>query len=212
MFYVYSFLLMLIFFILYKSIYFCKMAVPSKIKLLSLCALGALAIRYIAVLVLFLINNIKYLYLLKSIYLLNYICIPVIALTAMYILGRSDKIKFNVVYTIAGSIVILYVVSMIFSISSVRLTEFGYTIRIAEPRYFIYGYILLNVLLVVIAAMLLKKKHINKFGIYLAFITAVAATVELILMAIGVNIFPQNVIGDTMWLVVYAYAIGQFEK
>jgi len=212
MFYVYSLLLVLIFFILYKSIYFCKKAVPSKIKILSLCALTALAIRYITVLALFLINSIKYLYLLKSIYLLNYVCIPVVALTAIYILGRSDKIKFNVVYMVTGSIMILYVISMILSISSVRLTEFGYTIRIVEPRYFNYGYILLNLLLVVITSMFLNKKHINKFGAYLAFFTAIAATAELILMFLGISVFPQNIIGDALWLVVYGYAIGQFEK
>ena len=212
MFYVYSFLLVLIFFILYKSINFCKRAVPSKIKILSLCALAALSIRYITVLILFLINSIKYLYLLKSIYLLNYVCIPIIALTAIYILGRSDKIKFNIVYIISGSILILYVISMFISITGVRLTEFGYIIRIVEPRYFLYGYLLINVLLIAITSMLLNKKHINKFGAYLAFVTAIVATAELILAIMGISVFPQNIIGDAMWIVVYGYAIGQFEK
>jgi len=113
---------------------------------------------------------------------------------------------------ITGLIVILYVISMILSISSVRLTEFGYTIRIVEPRFFNYGYVLLNLLLVGITSMFLRKKHINKFGAYLAFFTAIASTTELILAIVGISVFPQNIIGDAMWLVVYGYALGQFEK
>ena len=212
MFYVYSFLLILIFFILFKSIYSCRKSVPIKIKVLSLCALGVLAIRYIVLLVLFLINSIKYLYLLKSVYFLNFLVIPIIALIALYILGRSDKIKFNLVYLITGAMSIVYIIAMVISISSVVLTQFGYTIRIVHPMFFIYGYILLSIGLVAISAALLKKKHINKFGAYLTFFASIIGACELTLAVFGIRIFPQNIIGDVMWMLAFAFAIEQFEK
>lgn len=211
--YIYLSLILLIFILIYSGIDCSLKFTPIKIKVLGTILLSLLGFRYIALLILLLTKNMRYLYLLKPLIFLNLLCIPILAFLSLYILARNDKIKFNYVFVILSILLAAYGFIIVVLPSSIySLGSMGYYMTI-ESGTIVYGvYLLINTILFLYSITLLGRKNINKPGIVIFLISALITIIELITRSSNINILPSLIIGDVLWIIVINFALYRFKK
>lgn len=213
LFFIYLVLLLIIIFILYNGIELCFKYAPLKIKYLSIGILSAMILRYITLLIMLVVKNIKYLYIFKPIYFINLISVPVAALIMMYILARNDKIKINFILILLPLFLAAYII-MLYKLPCYTAlnTNFGYNMYLDKP-IIVYGiFIIINTFILFGTILLLDNKLSNKPGITLVLISALITIVEVLLMLNGVKILPSPIIGDLAWMLALNYALSRLKK
>ena len=90
---IYFLLLFIMISLLYKGIICSLYYAPKKIKTISLMALILMTFRYISLIILLILKNQNYLYLLKSLVYTNFLCIPICGIVSIYIIARRGNIK-----------------------------------------------------------------------------------------------------------------------
>ncbi len=190
---------------------------PNKVKIITLFILIAMLFRYICILILFLADNIKYLYMLKIPFFLNLIAVPLIAFTAMYIFMRKDNIKFYYIFVISAVLCVLYGFIMhnyevILKNAQQYPAVLGYTMTFSKGSYIFWPYIVFNTLVIFFVLGFMGKNNPNKFGIYIIVLAACITSVELIAWLLDVKVLVQPVLGDVSWTAVWIYVLNKVRK
>lgn len=209
---IYSIVLLLQVFILINGIFISR-RVPVKIKSLITIVFGALGLRYISLLILFLSKNIKYLYMLKPFVFLNIFAIPVGAMICFYIFMRNSKINFNYLFVISGLIFTIYVIA-IFKYSSLveMLKNHGYIIGLLNSSVIHWLYLVINTICLLCSMLVMVNKNANKFGLTLIIISSIVVIVETLNVFVQYVLFPNNILGDIVWTITIVYAINKVKK
>jgi hypothetical protein len=186
---------------------------PLKIRILSLSALVALSLRYIALLIFLVTGNIKNIYLLKPLIFLNLLCLPILAIIAIYIYARNDKIKFNYCIICASLLLVIYIGAIIKLPINIEIYgSLGY-IMCFNNELLGYGtYLIFNTIVFFNAVMFLGNKTSNKNGMWLVLASAFVVITEVVVRISGVILLPAVLFGDVMWIATADYALNKLKK
>jgi len=213
MFYFYLVLLLLIFVLLFRGINLSINFAPAKIKLLSIFALSLLTIRYIAVFIFLMSNNIKYLYLLKFVVFLNSLCIPILAMISLYILARIDKLKLKYIIILSSLILLVYIFAVFTFKTNIELyRDLGYKMYFINNNLLDAIFLILNTAFFFSSIILLSYRITNKLGIRLTLASSFVVMLEIILKNIGISILPYFLIGDVFWIITTNYSLNKLKK
>lgn len=211
--YIYLSLLLLAFILIYYGIEWCIRHAPVRIKLLGTTLIAVLTFRYIGLLILLIIKNIKYLYLLKPLIFLNFLCIPVLAFISLYILARNDNIKFSYGFIILGILLTTYILAMTFiPIDIISQGSLGYVITIEKSKILFGTYLIINTIVFLYTLLLLEHKSVNRLGIILIIAASAVTILEIIFSSLFGNILPSIIISDIMWLLTINFALYRFKR
>ncbi len=127
--YIYLFLIFTVMFVLYEAIILSIRYCPVKIREVLTISFILIAFRFISILLILILDNIKYLYLLKNLVFLDIIYIPMIIFISLYIFYRNVKINLKWFYGVfilglLGYLVCVFKIPMEYYISS----TYGYNI------------------------------------------------------------------------------------
>jgi hypothetical protein len=212
-FYIYLILLLLMFIFIYNGVDYSIKFAPLKIKTLSLTALTAAGLRYIALLILFLWKNIKFLYLLKPFIFLNILCMPILAMIAIYITARNDNIKFNYCLILSGVFVLMYLGFIVkLPVNIEMFNNMGYVMSFYNIDLVFGTYLIINTILLFGSVILLGYKNTNKLGMYMVLGASAISIAEVLTRASGVIILPTILIGDLTWLLAVNYSLYKFKR
>ena len=210
--YIYSILLLLVFLILVQGVRL-SLKAPIKLKVLSLIAILAMICRYISILLVFFIYNIRKLYLLKPVIFLNLLSVPIIAIICLYIIWRNEKIKFIYLFIIAGILAGLYVVMQLYSSTYITIiNNYFYDIQINESLYVDMVYVGLNLMFLVFAMYLTKNKWCDKFAVTAMVLAVLITSAEIIGRKFGIIFLPNGIVGDIFWLITLDYCLSSLSS
>ncbi|GLC29241.1 hypothetical protein [Clostridium omnivorum] len=210
---IYLVLLLVVLLILYKGIELNVKYAPLKIKYLSIGILLAMTLRYITLVVMLAVKNIKYLYVLKSVYFINLIALPMAAFIILYILARNDKIKISFIFILLPLFLAAYTI-MLYKLPCYIVLDanFGYNMYL-DRQIIVFGlYIVINTLILFGSILLLDNKYANKPGLILVIVSALITIVEALLMLNGIKLLPSPIISDLIWMLALNYAISRLKK
>lgn len=185
---------------------------PNKIKLVSLAAIIAMALRIIMIIIFFIIDNMRYLYFLKPFYFMDFISVPMAAMVVIYILNRNDRIKFLWVFPICGVLVAAYAY-LIYKYECILHIDnlCGYYMEFFNAPYIYVGYMLTNVLFIILIIMIYRK-NIDKCGVALVVLSCVILICENLMHLFGMDIFHNLILGDILWMITLNYSIIKIKK
>lgn len=208
----YIFVITIIMVILFYSLYLIRFS-PSKIKIIGSVAIVLMFVRYICVIIMLLSHNIRYLYLLKIPYFLNFLTIPVIAVVLIYIFIRKNNISFNYVFLISFFVILLYIFVMYkFPIEVKGLDSFGYTMIFEKNKIIYWIYIIFNTLVLFISSIFSGKSNVNKQGLYMIAFSSIITIIENLTIVINIRILPENILGDMWFIIAFVYALKKVRK
>ena len=211
-FYGYILIVFIIFILMIEALYISKFS-PNKIKAAAIIVITIILLRAISLIILSLSHNIKHLYLLKPIFFLNFISIPLLSLIALYIFIRKDNINFSYIFIIAAILAGLYGIMIYKCPALVQTNEiYGYTMILTKDLYLYWIYVILNTIILFLTIALSSNKNINKLGISMIIFAALITIIEFILWIIGIRILAENVIGDMLWSITIVYALSKVRK
>lgn len=211
--YIYLSLLLLIFILVFTAISYCLNHAPIKIRVLLLGIFTFLSLRYAALIMLLIIKNIKYLYLLKPLIFLNFMGMPMLAVISTYILARSDKFKFNYCLVICVILTVLYIIAVVrFPVNIMSLGSLGYSMCFINKDIIFGYYLIINTVFLFQAIVLLGHKNANKLGLWLVISAAFVAIIEILARYMNIDFIPSCLFGDILWLATSIYALNKLKK
>ncbi|MBC2581525.1 hypothetical protein [Clostridium sp. DJ247] len=186
---------------------------PTKIKIVTIGIILAMILRYTSLLVLSLAYNIKYLYLLKPLFFLNFISIPLLALTVLYIFIRVDTLNYSYIFIVVAILVLLYCTAIYKCPSLLQILDtHGYTMLFYKDIYIYWIYVGLNTIVLFGAVGLIARNTISKIAISLVIISSAATIIDIISWFIGIKILHENILGDMLWGITLIYALSKVKK
>ena len=211
-FYGYIFIMLIVLILMVEALYISRF-LPNKVRVAASIVILIIIMRYVSLLILSLSYNIRYLYLLKPFFFLNFIAVPLLALIVLYIFLRKDNINFSYIFAVIAVLVVLYVAMIYKYTILVQVNDtYGYTMYFAKEMYLYWVFIILNTAILFLDMILIKDKNVNKLGMILVVIASLVTITEYILWIIGIKVFPENVVGDMLWAVSMVYAINRIKK
>ncbi|AKA70988.1 hypothetical protein [Clostridium scatologenes] len=211
-FYIYISLLLIIIMLLFKCFYL-DLYSPKKVKTIALITILVMGLRYAVLLTLFLVSNIKYLYLLKPLFFMNLIGVPLIILIVLYIFMKGHIINFSYIFIIAGVVIALYISMMLkctcFLQSSNNL---GYTMVFSQDTYIYWVYIGINTITLFLAISFINKTYTNRIGMSIVILASIVTIIEYIVWITGIVLITENIIGDMLWIIALMYALNRVKK
>lgn len=211
-FYGYIFIIFIVLILMFEALYISKFS-PTKIRVAASIVILMIIMRYVSLLTLSLSYNIRYLYLLKPFFFLNFIAIPLLALIVLYIFIRKDNINFSYIFGVMAILIALYVVMLYKYTVLIQVNDiYGYTMYFAENMYLYWVFIILNTAILFLDTALIKDKNVNKLGMILAAAASLVTVIEYVLWIIGIKAFQENIIGDMLWAISVVYALNRIKK
>lgn len=185
---------------------------PLKIRILSIGVFITLFIRVIVLDLLFVVNNIQYLYLTEPFCLINLVSIPIAALISIYIFIRNDNINFSYIFIILSLVIILYFYIVLKSSSKLMLNlNYGYVINFDNPLYVYLPYIIFNVIFILIA-LKYYGSNVDNFGLGLVVVSSFLFIMEIISNIACIKFFPHLIVGDVSWILTLNYGLSRIKK
>jgi hypothetical protein len=199
-------------------IYLCCSAIvksfkcPIKVKIISICVLSVLMLKYISLFMMFLIKNISYTYFFKYGVLISIICIPTLFILMILIFVRSKKLN---IICVIGTILILTAVYLYVIIKIPMLVipasdyGFGYIINFGAFReYVLFIYIIIYIFILTLCGFFMGKCNVNKRGISLLMMALLVNLIEKIFALIGTKIMPEYLLGEIVCLMCLHYVFN----
>lgn len=208
----YFLLLSIMVVLLYEGIISSLVYAPKKIKIISTMALILMTSRYIALIILFIIKNQSYLYLLKPVVFTNLLCIPVCGILSVSIFSRNNKIKLKKILLMCTMLVIGYFIVIYKSPANINISNScGYTIELQLEFYCYIVMLIINSIFLIKGIKLYSKTYANKLGAVLIIISSSITLLAVLLTSINSN-FPMTVLGDIFWILTIDYGLIKFKK
>lgn len=192
--------------------WYLSLRAPLKIKIISVILGIMIFLRYFVLSVFYLKDNIIYLYLLKPLFFMQYIYIPLIAFITIYIFMKKSKINFSYIF-IALAISILIYLIFIFKIpvSLEYIQNFGYTMNFNIKGLMNWIYLVINTI-IILAVLIFRSWEINKYCLTLILTASILSIVEAIAILSNIPYMAQPVVGDACWILSYIYALNKVKK
>lgn len=211
-FYIYISLLLIIIMLLFKCFYL-DLYSPKKVKTIALITILVMGLRYAVLLTLFLVSNIKYLYLLKPLFFMNLIGVPLIILIVLYIFMKGHIINFSYIFIIAGVIIALYISMMLKCTCFLQNSNnLGYTMVFSQDTYIYWVYIGINTITLFLAVSFINKTYTNRIGMSIVILASIVTIIEYIVWITGIVLIAENIIGDMLWIIALMYALNRVKK
>lgn len=209
---IYFLLLSIMIFLLYEGIICGLHYAPRKIKIISLIALILMTFRYITLIILLVIKNMNYLYLLKSSIYTNFLCIPICGIISVYIFARNNNIKLKKILLMCVILCIAYFTVIYNSDANINISNIcGYTIKLQLEDYFYVTSLMVNSIFIIIGIELFNKPHSSKLGAILIIISSSITLISVLLTSINAS-FAFLLLGDISWVLTIDYGLMKFKK
>lgn len=209
---IYFLLMLIMFFLLYEGIISSLFYAPKKIKIISIIALILMMFRYIALIILYIIKNQNYLYLLKHLVYTNLLSIPICGVISVFIFARNNKIKLKKISFMGLILCIIYCIMIYKSASNINVSNLcGYIIKLQLEGYCYIALLIINSVFIIKGIELFNKTYSNKLGSALVIISATVTIISVILTSINVN-FSWLLLGDIFWIVTIDYGLIKFKR
>jgi hypothetical protein len=210
--YIYLFLILAIMFLVYEAITSSIKYCPVKIKEVLTISFILLIFRIISLLALLLGDNMKIIFLVKSLVFLNVIYIPIIIYTCLYIFYRNTRLNIKWFYGIFIICIVVYL-ACIFKIPMEYYISLSYGYNIILNNLIPYKILLcVNGLSFFMGIKSFRYKHSVKWGTVLI---GMASLVFIGTTAIALQC-SENVgyllIGDLAWMIVLYGSIRTFKQ
>ncbi|WP_343009384.1 hypothetical protein [Clostridium celatum] len=202
------FIIIFIFYLMYLN----NKKSPKKIKLVYSIALLTLLLRYISLVVLWIVEKQSIIYSMKSLTQTNYIAIPLLALIALYIFLRMEDKSFDYNYVFTIILIISYVIIIkIYKLDIKIDSVFGFIVRFKEILVPSLIYLIILASIMIITLLLGDKPYSNKKGMRLLMISLIVLIGEFIMFVSNMMIFPYNIVGEVFMLICSYNAINTFK-
>ncbi|MBU3191103.1 hypothetical protein K9O30_17400 [Clostridium bowmanii] len=209
---VYFLLLLVMALLLYKGIISTLFYSPRKIKIISILALVLMTFRWIALMILFIIKNQNYLYLLKPLVFTNLICIPVCGILSVFIFSRNNKIKLKRLFLWCIILFVAYFIVIYKSTVNINISNYcGYTMKLQLESYCYIILLIINLIFAIKGIKLYSVIYSSKPGAVLIIISASITLLSVILTSINSD-FPWLLLGDISWLATMDYGLSKFKR
>lgn len=211
--YIYAVLLLVMFALIF-CMFFISKKLPVKIRVASVILAILFTLRYAALSIMFLSKNIEYLYMLKPVYFLNLITMPVAAFMLLYIFLRMEKINFSYIFLILGMLFALYYAVIVISPANIYpLIKCGYSMQLGATQAIPWIYLVFDTALMFLGIIIIQdKKNINRKGMLIFIIAAASTAAEIALQMISIRPFTEYVFGDIMWALALYYSFLSIKK
>ena len=209
---IYFLLLLMMILLLYEGITSSLVHAPKKIKIISAMTLILMTFRYVALIMLFIIKNQNYLYLLKPVVFTNLICIPICGVLSVFIFARNSKIKLNRILLISVILCIVYSIVIYKSPANLDLSKLsGYNIVLKLEVYYYIPLLIVNSILMVKGIEMFNKTFSNKIGALLIILSSSITLMSVLVMSINTN-FMWLLLSDISWVITLDYGLAKFKK
>lgn len=210
---IYIVMLLLIFFMLFYSIYGAYLYMPLKIKVISCILILIAFLRIVSLLIFISVFNLKLLFNLRLFYNMNYIYIFSVIVLLIYIFIRSFKLKPEHIYIFSVSAFILY-----FVLALSQKTVIKFFDNVCYIAYFKNGFLYNSIYSIISAALFFicvynyNRKNINKIGMRFLIFVCIIVLAENILKLFNVVLMPSYIFGDFFCIAAFIYALQGFRK
>lgn len=209
---IYFLLLLIMILLLYQGIFYGLFYAPKKIKIISTIALLLMMIRYIALIILFIIKNQSYLYLLKPFVFTNLMGIPICGIITILIFSKDNKIKLRKILFLCTMLVVAYCITIFKSPSNINMSNIsGYIIELQLETYCSTLLLIVNSIFFIKGIELLFKKYSNKLGALLIIMSSCITLTAVIMSSINTNNIPL-LLGDMCWIIALNYGLLKFKR
>lgn len=209
---IYFILLLIMAFLLYQGIISSLFYAPKKIKIISVIALILMIARYISLIILFIVNNQNYLYLLKLVVYTNFLCLPICGVLSIFIFARNNKIKLRKILFMCVLLCIAYGIVVYKSAANINISNIcGYTIELQLKDYFYVGLLIINSIFIIKGIELFDKTYANKLGALLIIISACVTVLSVLLTSIDSEV-AWLLLSDISWIVTINYGLIKFKR
>lgn len=186
---------------------------PKKIKTFYLIVLIPLILKILVLLMNTVIEQQKIIYLLRHFIFLDFVTIPLLILTTLYIFLRDEKIKFNINYIFLILIALGYVVLMILQPLDIIINkQFGFVVIFQNNLISSLIYLIIIASLVVYTLLFVDKPYCNSLGMKVLLVSEIVIITEFILNLGGIKFIPYPIISNIAILIPVLMAIRTFKK
>lgn len=186
---------------------------PFKIRVSVIAVFLTFFMRYISLFVMLMAVNIRYLYVVKPLYFLNLIYMPIAALVLFYIFLRSDRLNFSYIFLICGILCVLYYALMVMSVCYIHPSlYFGYVMDLGNGYIINWVYVLVNTFILFVSALSLSRKEAIRFGLVFMIIASLISIIESISVLTCLNLYPSFIISDLIWIMCFVYGIRKIKR
>lgn len=213
--YTYSCMLLLMAILILMGFYIC-LKVPTKIKFMSIIVFVLFMLMYTSIFIMFIFENMKYMYMLKSFYFLYYICVPICGVISIYISNKTYAIKFSYIIAPALILIFLYffiILKLNINLSIMKDYSLGYAMNIKDGNFILDSiYFFINILFIIVSVLILNKRNSNKIGALFILVASLITVISIIVSySLEVNIF-QNIISQAVWIICFNYCLVIIRK
>lgn len=185
---------------------------PKKVKVFFNMTFVLLVIRYITVLLGTLIESQSIIYILRTMVLLNYSLIPLVALGTAYIFLRNEDTKFDYNFIFMLILLLLYVGELyLYKVNISINNSFGFIINFKNNLTPNLIYLIVIAAIAIVSLLSIDKPFCNKWGMKLLTISLMITIAEFILFLGGIKFFPYPLIGEILILLMSFKAIKTFK-
>lgn len=203
--YVYVLMLLLMFMTTAK-VAVLSIRAPRKIRAAGIIVCALALLRYTALTILLTADNIIFLYVLKPFVYLQYIFIPIIAFSTIYILLK--KSRFFYIFLMLAALVILYTVLILtFQADIEYIQGWGYKLDLQCQYFMDWIYLAFN-LIVFFASMILVKPGKLK----LVKVSSAVSLIELLLKIYCVPLLINPIAGEMFWLAAFINSLVRLKR
>ena len=211
--FLYLILLLLIIFILGNILFSIYKNAPAKLKFITSILLVMLILRYVSLILMFVLQNVQNIYTLRLAVSLNLISIPCVLLLSYYIFLRRDGLKINFMFSILVSLSLLYFAVMKFVPISFKIHKvYGYLMNYSLNGWIEITYILILSLILMFCIVSYGSKGSISSGIIAVMVSVMVLIGEYTLILLGFIVDHNTLIGEFMSLLVLNYALGTLKK
>lgn len=185
---------------------------PKKIKIFLNIVLIPLIIRYVSLIINFIVEEQRIVYFLKYLYNLNYLCIPLIIVVILYIFLRNEKLRFNYLYIILVAFTTLYLIIIkVYKHNILIDIKFGFFIILENSSLVSLIYLIVMASFLVFSLINLDKPFSNNIGMRCILGTLALYLIEFILGLSGLYIYPFSIIGEILIYLNLLKSINTFK-
>ncbi len=210
--YLYVALLLLMIVLCIKAFFIGHRKAPGKIRIYNGVITLGLSLRYIALLVLFIVESMNYLYCAKYLVCLNLIVVPCTIALCLYIFMRVDGLKFDYFFILMALGVVLYGIVMSLCKVSIEIRNpFGYIMRFLFEDKIHLAYIAIVSIALIITIVGFGKANSKSSGIIMTMVSIMVILGELLLKLMGVSIVFNTLIAELMILLTLNMGLKTFK-
>lgn len=211
--FIYLILLLFIIFLLGNILFSIYKNAPTKVKVITSILLVMLIFRYVSLILMFVLQNVQKIYILRLAISLNLVAIPCVLLLSYYIFLRRDGLKINFMFIILVSLSLVYFVVMKFVPISFKIHKvYGYLMNYNLNGWIEITYILILSLILMFCISSYGSKGSISSGIIAVMFSSMLLIGEYILILLGFNIDHNILIGEFIALLVLNYSVGTLKK